>query len=770
MSNLNSLTQGIVSVITFLQNLGASANLPNVELPQEMRNIFQYVSKFLDTVLTIIPKIPAFDVRAQLMILCLAIPLVLDIVFVWFVSPFFDVLFHVFDLVTVVIVTMMITESIIQNLWTAGAKFVIALGLLYLVMRIGIRISQYRKKIWKMSDLACSICNHYMAGIIPGVQTTMARDDLNEAISQFSRIVEIQVRPPTIFYIVSIVIVIVALLFLSFWSVGLFPFMMTCPPAMSVFFPYVGFPFAAILIVAFIMSLTECGRRANLCLKRFAKRWGLRLLMLCLDLLYIPILTNLVTNCAATQMTCGEGKYLEYDRLPSLIDPDPLFDFVNHSAKCVVCNQNMVSLRPACKAACSGAKEWRLIEAPNLLLIDDVLRILGGIMLYTVFAVMLGIPILWAYVIHRNRSFTHKINIYGATAHDKWRHIVHRMHTTGNFLFAYYKHDASYWSIFIFFVKIVVMVITTVAGRIWTPIIICLPIWYFIVVVVYAVKMPYLYKTNNILDIMLYTGNCIFAVIPVFAKYGYQMNSNVFLPLSIILVVIPVISLIVMICCKHRVYDINDPTMSEKERKKQKTKKGKETKEQKEERKKRQRKLSRHQRKTSIDDIEDDMDELDVDVHRRASSPRRRSSMSPKKSARGKSPSRKEREIADMEAAMNLTTRRRAHFIQEMKREVGDDMGEMVTIEDGYMDTIEYARACERLNLNKSPGFRVGQMLIMKRATHMYRTLDVVIDGSTIELLTETLKWAMLFASVAFGWYIGGLRGTLRIRSDVVCS
>ena len=464
---------------------------------------------------------------------------------------------------------------------------------------------------------------------------------------------------------------------------------------------------------------------------------------------------------------------MAYERVPSFVDPDPLFDFVNHTAQCVMCNPNLIALRPECTQACSGISEWRLIEAPNLLLIDDVLRISGGVLLYGVFAVMIGIPCLWAYVVRRNRTFTHKINIYGANAHDKWRHIVHRMRTTGNFLFAYYKHDASYWSIFIFFVKIVVMVITTVAGRIWTPLIIVLPIWYFVVVIAYTCKLPYLYKTNNVLDIMLYTGNCMFSVIPVFASYGYQMKSSVFLPLSIILVAIPVVSLIVMICCKHRVYDVNDPTMSEKERKRQKTKKTKETKEEKKARKARQRKRSRRQRKTSIDDIQDDMDDLDVDVERRASnaSPRRRSSMSPRRSSRARSPmSRKDREIADMEEAMALTTRRKQHFIREMKEEVGDDMGEMVAIEDGYMDTIEYAQAVERMGLTKSPAFRVGQLLIMKRATHMYRTLDIVIDGSTIELLTETLKWAMLFAAVAFGWYIGGLRGTLQLRRDVVCA
>jgi hypothetical protein len=47
--------------------------------------------------------------------------------------------------------------------------------------------------------------------------------------------------------------------------------------------------------------------------------------------------------------------------------------------------------------------------------------------------------------------------------------------------------------------------------------------------------------------------------------------------------------------------------------------------------------------------------------------------------------------------------------------------------------------------------------VLTARFEKYYDSVDTVIDGNTIDFLTSVLSKAMMFAAVAFGWFIGGL-------------
>jgi hypothetical protein len=230
----------------------------------------------------------------------------------------------------------------------------------------------------------------------------------------------------------------IGVLFVSIWAAGFLPFIVDLPIMLRVFFPYVGFPLTLVLVIVLLMNITACGRNGLLCLKRFIKRWGLRILMLCLDLLYIPILTGVIPLLAPKQSQCKVGEYLAYDRVPR--SNDPFFDFINHTATCVPCLAGPLEYISTCKDACSGRQELRLMEHRNLLFIDDVLKPVGPLIIYCLSVGMLGIPGMFYHITLRNRRFVRNIYVFGKSLQDKWDAIVERLETTGIFLFAMYKY------------------------------------------------------------------------------------------------------------------------------------------------------------------------------------------------------------------------------------------------------------------------------------------------------------------------------------------
>ena len=53
--------------------------------------------------------------------------------------------------------------------------------------------------------------------------------------------------------------------------------------------------------------------------------------------------------------------------------------------------------------------------------------------------------------------------------------------------------------------------------------------------------------------------------------------------------------------------------------------------------------------------------------------------------------------------------------------------------------------------------------------TKMYKTLDVVLDGSTIDKLTTVLNNAVIIGVIAVGWYLGTLMTSYEFSSNFTC-
>ncbi|OHS95880.1 hypothetical protein TRFO_10291 [Tritrichomonas foetus] len=760
MAYSSAIASSIVQLFNYLQNLGATVNLPKFEMPEQVGKVISIFTKFLHTLLNLIPKIPAFDVRAQLVILALGIPLVLDIFFIWFVNPLQKTLSHIFDLLILVVFSMSVTQGLLQS-WTKGKTVCSIMTAAYVVLRGLYFLCEIYQKDVETRDLnkyTKRICKLFMTGVIPGVKTKRSRRTLEQEIRQYVETVQYQARKPKVVTIIVLFLIFGILMVASLWSVGVIPIDINCPAVIVAFMPYIGFTFSFFLLIIIILMLTNCGRQFIMGFRHFANRWGLRLLMLFFDLLYIPIMTNLVTILTPVKFTCGDGFYLQYERRSTSTENDLLFDFVNHSWECRQCFSTLVSTRHECQVACSGEKEWRIMGALNLRLFDDILIVSGGILLFTIFAFLFGIPILWRVIIRRNRRAVKRINIYGNNFDRKWKAVVHRLESTGIFLFSIYNFNASNWSLVLIFIKLLVMIVTTIAGRINTNVYWALPCLYLICIIATIKVRPFIYKANQVLNIILYVLNFLFSLFPMATYFNFVIPTDITLYVSLALVIIPILSIISLLFCSHDVFMKNDPTyLSKKKIKKLKKAKGK------------------------------------------------LSSSGKKHSSHGKKHKKSKRESSDEipdpekpfllgenfgfeddDALQYLTHEEMREIQKELKKDaLVPDIQErkFVKIDEGYMDSIwwRYNSLQNRVRKSTSEGaridqffehtksFRISKRLIYNRCVKMYKMIDIILDGSTIELLTKTLNGVMLIGACAFGWYIGALLASSQKAENIFC-
>jgi hypothetical protein len=490
----------------------------------------------------------------------------------------------------------------------------------------------------------------------------------------------------------------VALLTLNLWSIGIIP---SCPPLLARFFPYIGFPVCFLLLVSPVMPLCRCGRRAFLRTRRFFKRWALRIFMLCLELLYIPILTQAIPLVFAKPTGCGRDAYLQYDRAGS----DPLFEFVNHTAVCALCSPSVIS--PDCREACGGNLELRLIEYPNLLLVQDVFWACGGLLAYCVIVWLLGIPALFIAVVHKNQRFVRHVFVYGGSVEAKWAALLSRVDSTGIFLFSVYKYNRSWWSVAIFGMRFGVMLITTVAGRVWQPAILVLPLWYAATATASWCLAPFLHRPNTLLNVGLYGANAIFAIIPVLSWAGVRIPDAASLPLAISLIAAPIICAIALLCCHGEAPHAGDPTVKHR---------------------------PSHRRRPPTEYTE----------------------VEPAISAGCTIRPMVRRKTGLTAPLLDGADDRRPEFV--------GDPGPDCRIQAGWMDAIAEMEGGQR-----TEEFEVGENKLRILATQMYRALDVVLDGGTIAVLARALYWALIIGAVGFGWYVGAVRGIAETRRTVVC-
>ena len=761
-----SISSAVVSFFSYFQNISVNIKLPHINFPPWFLTILKGVNDFISIIQYYILQIPPFDMRTRLILMSVIIPLFLDIFFIWFVQPLFKTLLNVLDTLCVFAFFGLCAYGNIVHWSRAVIILVCAFGL-YLIIRL-IFVFKKREQKYKLSQLGQDICHHYMHGLIPGIKDDYSIDDLNNIIHRFSKIVEI--RPsPHVLYITVIFFSISAVTFLiSFYFFGIYPFLR--PPfskqlnlLLAVIFILIGLTF----FIIFTLRLFQCGRKFILRVKQFCKRWGLRILMLFFDVLYIPIVSGLIDHINVEKYSpCPEGQYLyevpdRYGGTFSLL--------IEHETKCLTCNfMSNSSFYSRCVDACKGEPKWRPVCDPTLEFMRDIVKYSSGFLLWGFVFVVFGIPLLWFYVIQRNRKFAFIINVYGNEPSIKWLKIVNRMKTTGIFLFVNYKYNNSRWSVLYLMVKFLVMILATIASRFYKYLSLSLSVIYFVIFICVVIIKPYLYFVNNLLDSVLYFTQFLFSLNSSLAIFNVHVPLLVSSILSSIIVVVPFIAIIFLLFFRRRNADFeNDPTYPQKLSKNEEEFLNQKRRAAKEEYRKNRKEEERENKIEEENEndafvIDDDDGELNQNVG-----------------------------IDDINQPLLDKNENNDEDIDNKNyKKVVENVVKLVLLDDdenlclipedeyevrpGELDSV--SQSIEKLKKKKNKvepedaaTYIVNKRVLANRMTSMYEMLDVVVDGSTIDLLTKVLNVAIVCGMAAFGWYIGIVYSNDDINYHLIC-
>ena len=746
-----SYSSVIVTLFSYVQRLGIAANLPGIKMPDSIKNILIVCVNFYNTLEASFPDIPDFDFRSQLVLLSVGVPVLLDIIFVWFIFPFYDVAMHILDMIGMGGFAYFLTSGIVVGFDSVTTTWTIVAAI-YIISRVVLMFYGKNKTIDQLFELVKSICSFFMSNIIPQSEQTITFKELNTQIHRFSKLIE--VVPEKGVYWKAAIWLALGLIFIvgGFFCLGMFCDPGFLPDIVRVILPIILLPFGFIFWISFMLQMFPCGRKFIVWFKQFIRRWGLKLLLLALDVLYIPIIQCLVYHMTPSRQGCDPGYYLYYERKgESFLDP-----FINKTVECLPCARKVTDV---CVEMCSGIKELRMKSSPALLFKDDVWGIMGGIVIYTFFIIMVGVPLLWYFLVKRNSGFVKHINVYGSTAEYKWVALTNRLRTTGIFIFEDFKHDKSYWCVLLIIMKLIQMLIEVISEMMYEPFCIALPIYYIISATITFIFKPYINKFNTFFEGLLELVNALFAAIAAASYFGLEIPDSWTTPLSVLLLGIPVVSLFFIVFVddeKGTEDDESDPTFIHK---------------------------------VTVQTVKDDKDLPNIydakknDMERLLLQPEH--SYDDDLNVLNNSDSQKmplEPE-ANEEHAINapLLSNQEGDALAEGKKEddtvweYADCDDEHCIIEFGVLDTIDDCVKKEDQSKispeEEQPlmAFEIRKTKIAKLMTKMYETLDVVLDGSTIELLTRVLDTVVLFGAAATGWYLGALLANHEKATELIC-
>lgn len=836
----------ISTFVNYLQKIGINVSMNNLPLPPSMVKILSSIYMFYERVQEAIPQMPDFDLRSQLMVLALAIPFVLDVLFVWFINPIGVTMTHLLDLIAFGVGTYFLTSSFIGE-WSLINISLIAICAVFILLRTIFTFLTKEKGDLELYFLVDEICNYYMQGILPNKKCELSFRELNLAIHKLSQIIEIAPPRANLLISYSFLFVSFLLFFLSFWCLDAFPIPWDFPDIITMLFPIIGIPLAVIFFLIYFFRLFHWGRVFLTKVKQFIRKWGLRVLLMVLDMLYIPILTVLITMMTPSQIGCPADEYLYYQ----VKDTDILwYPFVNHTTTCRACID--AEYRSTfCERKCSGVPELRMIQAPDLLFVNDVIRIAGGLLLYSLVIVMLGLPFLWWYIIKRNHKYIDRINVFGETEEIKYGAIIHRLRSTGVFLFEDYKSKYAMWGLFELLLKFVLMVLSLIQEIFTDRMIYGFPFYYIITVGLMIRLRPYLYTFNNLFETISESMNLLFAIFTIVAFQGVEIPEAVTFPFSIIMLVVPVLSILGILCCEGKEgtkEDKHDPTIIRKAD----TKKLKKyhhnhiTTHKKDKNSENKNKYRSNLKEVAMSDLNMHLVETDSSQMIPLLSDPRMTSMGTRTDLYRPNTSRAHchpegvvtRPATPLNAVSGVPSRfptrpqtariydtdsdysddsysfvdpndqgnalplsnldeydknrerirkkrkKRQHHYRNQDRIIIDSDGneEIISnnfeLEEGMLDSIlEFRERNAKIEAGQiSPDevpltqcFTIKKKTAARRMTKMYKTLDIVLDGTTIERLTHVLNNAVIVGVIAVGWYLGALMTDYEYASNFTC-
>jgi hypothetical protein len=307
--------------------------------------------------------------------------------------------------------------------------------------------------------------------------------------------------------------------------------------------------------------------------------------------------------------------------------------------------------------------------------------------------------------------------------------------------------------------KFVVMAITTLAGRFFGGLVFFLPILYAFVTIATIYHVPYVFVFNTILDSTLYFFNLVFSLLPLMAWCQVHVSESIVTPFAVALFLIPVISVGFLIwrLVSDSSYDKNDLTMYRvsKDERKRRINSYKSTLQQrnKERRRRIEEQEKERRRRIEQEEMERRFAErlgtrlapiLPINYDRPPADRHETMEEIDEMSTSGF------RFLPDLETLGNPEDK---EFDTQDREEIRPSSLWSVRQCDEYQK--KKGRPVPRPESEEDEYVEINGSVLTARYEAMYERLDILLDNATIEFLTSVLSWVMMFAAVAFGWFVG---------------
>ena len=545
------------SIIRYIQSIALTLGIPSNDIPDKLYTFVNSINNFFTKVLEYIPTIPDFDVRIRIFILAFGLPTICDLIFMWINEDLVNNIFHIVDIAGLFCLFFQIGIVVFSTEKSFISTYIcFPICIVYFIARITTAIYKCRKRKPKapLLHIVDQLKNYYMKNIIPGIVNELTEEDVENIFNPYNKSFTFKPVEPSVINISFILVVmaglscVIAAVFNGFSEVKIMLFIRI---AVSV----VCGIFLIFLIIVLLMIIIPKLRGPFISLRKFLRRYGVKVLMLIIDFLYIPIARAILENFNYFKNNCSDGFYRSF-----IIDETNFFDFLmDHNTTCEVCNSNSVS---SCINACTSNSVYYSTYSPHLEFINDVLVTTGPIILISFIFVIIGFPILTILVVSHNREIAWSLPVFGRTPEAKWVTIITKLSTPGIFYFYMYKYDISYWALFSPIVKLLAVIFTEMAERLNNQLSYILLIMYLSVFILYIIIKPFIYSFNNVLEIIMAFSNMSLTLVPICSSYGKNVPSWFSIPLSIIACVLPIIAVPYTLCRKSDLEPEMDPGMA----------------------------------------------------------------------------------------------------------------------------------------------------------------------------------------------------------------
>lgn len=595
-----NLQSALSSLITFFQNISISLDI-NINLPESLKRFLTFFKNSFSIVLDFLPGFSDFDVRSKLTFISVFCVLLLDVLFSWFVLSFWRIFFHILDMV----MSCALGFSIVNLYFKGLVKNPFFIVVIVVAVYFFFRIVHYYKKGKKDRDsrlttndyqatvqevcaffdpqayiaTLCDSCKHKTA-----YETLYSKnpepfhfdnrrtltDSCQKRLSKMipglynqSELSTCQKVKTSLLLIFGLLIFVISILMMDLFP-ELSEYIDKIPLLIRNVVPIIGILVGPILFVKSALMFSEGGRNALSKLIFFIRRVGVKGLLFCLDVAYIPILSLFSQNILFKDSSspCGIDNYLNY----SLNTDDFLDVFKTHSSTCVECKN---ASSKYCASICNQIIDKVGYYEEDIRYVEDLIYSSVVTIIFIFLCILVGIPVLFrALTVKNYKLIQYTLPVYGKDNEKKWENAIERLKTTGIFIFSPYKMRYVHWAVVLLLMKIATLVIQT-ASMFVTHVSIGLPIMYGLMTIATIAFRPYIHTFNSVVDIMLYGGNTIISSVTVAAAYGHSVNNTVLIYISFISSSISVLAtglgLLYLVCKKAD----KDETYIDRARKKQ---------------------------------------------------------------------------------------------------------------------------------------------------------------------------------------------------------